>query len=354
MKKQHGFSIVEMMIAMLLGIILIGGMIQIMVGNKGSYSMQEALSQMQESARFAIERISNQGRAAGYYGCTSEIQKTSVLSSTTSPFADFYNGITGFEGGKDTFPTIINGAKTDTDALIIHSIAVDSPMIVDSHISSNTAFTVSSAHALNPVATNRPILLAIDANCRQTSLFAMTGPANASGTATTVLHEQTGSGSPQNCTRALRGTHTDCSGTPPASAGSNFPSGSRVYALDSAVYYIDDLTRGTNNSALFYRPANGTAQELVEGIEDMSIRYGVDSDSDGVPNQFVKANDINKTGSTFKWSDVISVRIALLLRSQNKLVDGSQSYKFDGATQTSTDGHVRQEYTATVMLRNRG
>ncbi len=62
-------TLVEIMIALLLGAFLIGGVLQIFSGSKQTNQMQENLSRMQENARFAMDRITRDVRQAGYREC---------------------------------------------------------------------------------------------------------------------------------------------------------------------------------------------------------------------------------------------------------------------------------------------
>ncbi|MDO9107004.1 MAG: PilW family protein [Methylovulum sp.] len=63
---QSGLTLIELMIAMLLGVFLIGGVVQIFVSSKQTYRMQEGLSRLQENGRFAMDFISRDLRMAGY------------------------------------------------------------------------------------------------------------------------------------------------------------------------------------------------------------------------------------------------------------------------------------------------
>ena len=51
---QRGFSLVEIMIAITLGIILLGGTMQIYASSKNGYRLQEGVASMQENGRDAI------------------------------------------------------------------------------------------------------------------------------------------------------------------------------------------------------------------------------------------------------------------------------------------------------------
>ena len=67
--SQKGLTLIELMIAMLLGVFLIGGILQIFISTKQSYRMQENLSRLQENGRFAMDFIARDMRMTGYWGC---------------------------------------------------------------------------------------------------------------------------------------------------------------------------------------------------------------------------------------------------------------------------------------------
>ena len=54
-RKQRGFSLVELMIALVLGLMVIGGVTSVFLSNKQSFRTNTALSQVQENSRIAFE-----------------------------------------------------------------------------------------------------------------------------------------------------------------------------------------------------------------------------------------------------------------------------------------------------------
>jgi type IV pilus assembly protein PilW len=103
-------------------------------------------------------------------------------------------------------------------------------------------------------------------------------------------------------------------------------------ATVSAVYSIQ---AGAGGGPALFRSINGAAaQELVEGIEDLQILYGQDTDNDDVPNYFVDAATITD------MAQAVSVRINLVARTleTNLAADG---------------GRITRAFTSTVTLRNR-
>lgn len=64
--RQKGFSIIELLIASLLGLILLGGVIQLFLGSNQNYSLQDDLATLQEDGRFGMMFLEHQIQLGGY------------------------------------------------------------------------------------------------------------------------------------------------------------------------------------------------------------------------------------------------------------------------------------------------
>ena len=58
MNHQRGLSLVELMVAIVLGLILVAAVIELFVNNRQVYRVQEAKARMQEDGRFALHHLS--------------------------------------------------------------------------------------------------------------------------------------------------------------------------------------------------------------------------------------------------------------------------------------------------------
>ncbi len=65
---QTGMTLIEILIALLIGAFLLGGVLQIFVSSKQTNRMQENLSRLQENGRFAMNFLTKDIRMAGYWG----------------------------------------------------------------------------------------------------------------------------------------------------------------------------------------------------------------------------------------------------------------------------------------------
>ncbi|MCP4429371.1 MAG: pilus assembly protein PilW, partial [Gammaproteobacteria bacterium] len=68
-KHQIGISLVEVMVAMVISLFLLGGIIQVYLGNKTSYKFTSSISRIQENGRFALDTLAVDLRMAGFFGC---------------------------------------------------------------------------------------------------------------------------------------------------------------------------------------------------------------------------------------------------------------------------------------------
>lgn len=128
----------------------------------------------------------------------------------------------------------------------------------------------------------------------------------------------------------------------------------------SNAYFIADSVANPGTRSLYAMALEGTngtstKRELLNNVEDMQISYGVDGDGNGTADSYVTASGVAN------WANVISVKIALLVRSAGANVStGSQPYTFmttAGSTAESTvtpsDRILRRVFSETAVARNR-
>lgn len=82
MKRQHGLSLVELMVAILISSLLLLGVLQLFGNSTESDRTVNALARVQEGGHAILEIIGTDARRAGYQGCSSIANKTTVGSVT--------------------------------------------------------------------------------------------------------------------------------------------------------------------------------------------------------------------------------------------------------------------------------
>lgn len=339
MKKQRGLSLVELMIAIVLGLILVAGVIELFVNNRQVYRVQDAQSRLQENGRYAMKVLTQSIERAGYLGCAtrSALNINNMLNNSNEYLWDITTPIEGKDAtGANEWTPAIDASITEpiggSDILTIRTIEAPELRVV-SHpttgLPGSADITVNSGNGL----VLGDIVLAHD--CVAGAIFEITSAAPTNGT----LEHAQGAGTsktPGNATEAL---------------GYNFGAG-WVNKIATNSFYIR-LRENATIPSLYQKTAGDDAVELVEGIESLQIRYGVDTSGNGSIDTYETAENVGN------WNNVVSVRISLLMVSveNNLTVDGRQAESFDVNGQTieidEDDRRLRRVFTRTVTLRNR-
>ncbi len=357
--RQDGMSLIELMIALVVGLILMAGVISIFIASRQSYGINNAVGQIQENGRFALDFIRTDARMAGYMGCATSAQIKSYLntpSGSNLPY-DFGTALTGFEysgtapSNSYTIPAENPSPSTGTsnwsptlDSTLQNKVMPGSDALVVRYSQAGTSqiyinFVPSTPSADFNITTNggiQPGDLLIVSNCVSAVVLQAT---QVNGGGTNVVHN-TGSGSPGNAIKILP----------------TYYQGAQVtLAPTTTVFYVG---QGADGSPALFEAITDTSQangfqyqELVPGVESMQVLYGVDLTGSQVPSEYVTATNVAD------WSSVVSVRIALLLRSDLGAVPlpaAAPTYNLLGTTITvPRDTRLRQVFTATIAIRNR-
>lgn len=337
-RHQRGLGLVEIMISITLGLAVTAGLIQVFVGNKQVYRVQEALARLQENGRFAIDFITRDVRGAGFLGCAA--YTTPVVNTLNNAGSLAWNFASPIQGFQAISPT---AWSPSLDPTIISALA-GSDVITIRRSQGNPYTVVGQPAAMpagsGPIQVTSTTGLSVDdvaliSDCNDSAIFQITGITLGNN----LQHTADGS-SPGNATNAFP---------------KDFTSTADVVRLSTTTYYIRSTGTASGRPALWRQDGAALAQELVEGVQDMQIRYGVDTDpgnSDKVPNQYMTADAVALAAA---WSRVVSVRVDLLLQTiDDNLADAAQPYTFDGAPPvTPGDRRLRRVFTATIGIRNR-
>lgn len=120
--------------------------------------------------------------------------------------------------------------------------------------------------------------------------------------------------------------------------------GNATTGVANDLFFLD----GTNLMCL--GSGNGTPGLMAEGVENMQILYGEDTDADKVANRYVSVANI------VDWDSVVSVRVALLLETSDGVAqaDADKTYSLLNAPPLGpfSDTLLRREFTRTIFLRN--
>lgn len=330
LNKQTGLSLVEVLVALVISLFLLGGIVQVYVGNKVTFKFTNALAEVQENGRFALDSMSQDLRLANQWGCvpfdptnTSNINDT--LPGTHPGYdAEFHD----FLSPAPTLPGAIAGTNNTglngSDLLTVRGgkpgqTNVEGPFTPAAiqSLNVNPTGTISAGDIILVTRCGEFMLNIPEADILSVSSVDITNPVQ------TVINVA-------------------------APKSQQFENDATVLELQTVTYSIGLAASGNGETALFRQEFNGVAEELVEGVEEMQILYGIDSDNDQFPNQYVTANNVPN------FNAVVSLRVMLLVHSIDDFVtEAPQTYTFNGVQTTPADRRLRQVFTTTIALRNR-
>ena len=343
--QLRGFSLIELMVAMTLSLILLGGVIAIFSSSRATYETTDRLSRIQESGRFALDSMVRDLRATGFIGCSQLANFTNTLKTPSNVFWDFGTSVQGFDGqgsawvpGIDTTVITAPAPTTNTDILVAR---IPLPGARQVRVMSNLAATTDPVVVDPGLQANfkaQDILMISDCNAR--AVFEVT-----------AVNANQLSHATSNATASTPGNATGNLGY--AYFGDNDQGGAEVVPMQTVIYYIGTRTgapAGTPPS-LFRRVAGINAEELVEGVENMQLAFGQATGAGTVT--------YRKAANVTNWNNVVSVNIALLVRSQSQYGTDRDQATYDLIDSTlgtrvpaANDRHMRQVFATTVSLRN--
>lgn len=318
-RQQQGLSLVELMIAMLMGLILIAGLLRMLIYSKDQFITNTGLAQIQEAGRIATNMMAYDIRNAGYRSECSLTGITNHLvfdsnSVTSWPFDLGQRSLAGWDDGASI--TLNNTTPFgNTDAiLLLHAATASNAVTSTNSLPSQNTIPLSSAGDIpeKQIYTSPILLLTDSTGC---DLFQNTS-------SNTQELSISASSPPMPGNKDATFSHTYSA------------SHMQIQLFRSVAYYIslqvsDSETATEPNLPALYRLkySNGlentsvTSEELVEGILDMQILYGLDQNNDQQADIYVRAGTngltVNSSGAN-NWNKVVAVQLSLLAISPQR------------------------------------
>ncbi len=322
--RQAGFSLIELMVAIVLGLVLMTGVINVYLDSKRNYSYEDEQARLQENGRFALNFLKRELQHVGFFG--------GVIT-----------------GGAGAAPVALTG----TDCAPSWATNTDNPLeFID-----NFAGAVTTINGTNLAGclTAGEIVAGTDIFTVKRTAGDYTlrdGEFNPSLTAASTN---------QGYLRLKRAedvvetefVYLGSSGTIP-SADATAGSRTDYWEYQAGVFYIRNFSNTAADGiptlcAETLRATGMVSSCLVEGIEDMQIELGIDTNMDGTPDQY------KTTPTAADMSNVVSARIYLLVRGINTVpgYTNSKTYNLGStAVAAKNDAFMRSVYSTTVQVRN--
>lgn len=347
--RQAGLSLIELLVAMAIGVVMVLGMVQVFAASRAAYQLSEGMARAQENGRFAMDFLQRDIRMAGHFGCVNDqARRVSTLNNTfQSNFAangplDFGFSIRGYEDASPTGITLSPARIAGTDSIVLRFLRGNGIPVLTVDASAPGAPWVAVDPAkwstLQDSGVASPEIFGV-ADCTYVNVFAAasTNP----GTGRVV---------------APAGVDLGRFGTSPGGGPA------MLHRAEVVVYYIGLGASGT--PSLWRARLNGTgavtSEELVEGIENLQFRYGMDRNDASDPTGFMASQGTAAgVGTTdLDWRRVGQVQVALLASSPGPASSAQRAaatpLNLLGTTVTpADDSRYRAVYETTIALRNR-
>lgn len=335
-KTQRGLSLVEVLVSLVISLFLLGGVVQVYIANKTTYRFTDSISRIQENGRFAMDIVAQDLRMAGFWGCaTFDPDDTENISNNLNVNSPDYDPALHDFVGQAAIQGTENDGLNGSDSFTLRGAK---PNQVNVH----PPYNVATSAAIHVTASNsiEPGDIVMVSNCRGADIFEITNMTNSTKASQNAVVHNTGTGSPGNY------NPDSCKG------GGNAHCLSQTYGSDAALFELQAVTytiaAGASGEPALWREENGVNVELVEGVEEMQVLYGIDDNGDNFANQYVDSTAVPD------MNDVIAVRLMLLLRSEDAFItEDPQTYTFNSNDVTPADRRLRQVFSTTIGLRNR-
>ena len=357
--RSRGFSLIELMVAVVLGIIVTLGIITVFAGTQESLTTVRGQARIQENGRYALDFMSRALRATGYLGCVSTrvtvfnalgVPVTAIPfgARITEPLFSFQATSpaipsSGTDGNPGTWSPALNDAtsglptagagaidiatiRPGTDVLVVRSASNEALRFNASQGAANANLVVQAPTDPTRFANGTVVLVS---DCNKATVFQIS-TATVGGPNLTVQHH-VGGPAPGNAGEVLT-----------ENADSFFDLDSTLYRVSSSVFYIAPGA-GTNNRnaqtwSLWRQTDSAAPVELVEGVHDLQLRYGVDLDDDGIPNAYQTFQEVTPA----QRASIVMVRVTV----------GTDSVDAVSTTNGGT-AVLNRNFNATVAVRNR-
>ncbi|MEO6065816.1 MAG: PilW family protein [Lysobacterales bacterium] len=398
LQNARGLGLIELMVALAISALLLLGLVQLFSGTRVAYQTTEGLARVQENGRFAMDFLQRDIRMAGHMGCVADaahyletdaalrlgqpavppdvhshfitLANRNAGNTTAAPYAARMDmAIQGYEA-VNTGPTnvltllanpvassnvnawdpplpadLANRVVEGSDVVVVRFMSTDSAPVTNvSNFAVPPTITVPIAYRDYVDTTTGSGLFGLT-DCLKTSVFQNSTAADAFG----VFQVQT-----------VAPNVSGFTGDEGYVANSATLHRAEIYA-----YYVGIGAGGI--PALFrLRYNRGLAplgEELVEGVENMQLLYGHDTQTAPLPDGAVDA--YGTAAAIFAlprpeqvdWHRVGIVRVGLLMRSTEAAGIGAQpaaGYPLLGLVITPpNDARLRSTYVNSVALRNR-
>jgi type IV pilus assembly protein PilW len=308
--SQRGFTLIELIVSLGLGLAFVAGSVAIFIQINCSMNQDEEISRVLENGRYVVRVMTRDIAMSGFWGKFLDVETTTEHASVAIG-TDCGDGVNPWAMDLQGME-FLNNANAATTAAAFECLP--SADIV-------TGSDILAVKRMVDTAT-------ADADLISNQMYMRTNGISA----------QMFLGGAASTPPSLGGTEVNWAYMP------------QIYYLRdysvSASDGIPTLCRATLNRSF---PPAMTNECLVDGVENIQIEFGVDTDDDFIANYYIAAP------SSAELFDAVAVRLYVLVRSVNQVPSytNDKTYTIGSTTvAVANDGFFRRVFSTTLMLRN--
>jgi type IV pilus assembly protein PilW len=371
--RQHGFSMVELMVAIVLSIVVIDAAVSLFMANRQTGNTTAAISSISDNGRIAMNFISQSVRSGGYMACnaTNDLHEIAPAGTTRqiniiAPGATpVQHNYTAAFGGYEAAGSGPNNAVAVPVAL---SPPLAAAIVGDGTLGDWTGGL--DAALAGRVTQGSDVLVVRESLPQATPIYSTAAYATGTGQVTIPVNSISGVSAGQfavisDCVISTAFQIGAVGGGAITTAGGldlfggdlkwsyEFPS--PITPVDMYIYFIGPGRDG-DSSLWVYDELNGPPpngfQELVPDIENMQVLYGIAPATPNQVTQYVTADNV------VDFNQVVSVKVALLVASAAaaasvQLPTVAQNFSLLYTTVTPPlDTRLRKVFDTTIAVRN--
>ncbi len=314
-KYKSGFSLIELMVALVLSSLIVGGVVSVYLANRATSDTTNKIIDIQQTNQISFQLLSRDIQHAGFVGCNNfrfDRVRNLLKNPTASWWTNWQTGLRPIEQNTEqTALSLPAGITIDTQSdSIVLMYARGTPITVQSHdVANNKIRLIHNNFGLK----KNDLVIACDASL--SALFQITALSNlaAPAIAIDISHEATGT-TPGNSSNLL-GIGVN-GGNPVAQALSS--DGALVYPFESVAWFVGEVTdpitkQKTKNLYRSTKVLVGDVnlaehEEVISNIESFQLTYLAD------PSQgFVNGNHPSVSGNNSR--NISAVQISLIQRN---------------------------------------
>lgn len=341
MRNQRGLSLIELMVAMVIGLVISGAVLQVFISNKNTFLLQNASGHLQENGRFALQYLAAEIRPAGV-GMGVRLPEESICVVATNGAASEWNAMNRpIWGQRITASGALGAVGTDQMSVFVNDNC--GAFLTSGELLKPSANANIQVTGYCPSMEQDRAVMVMD--MEKAVIIRITNKPNSSGSGNVTLAHAAGNNDKDASCGGFK--FSDIAFTDPA----------RVVGFSSKIFYVADTGRtdsaGQPVRALYVRDVStvpAQTMEVVEGVESMRTRYGVATASSVGVQSYLTPAEVEAAN---RWGDVRTVKVDLLMVSDGRAPGAQdQAIEFDGGAVVA-DGRMRQVFSTVVALRNR-